>query len=430
MSFAFGNGRFEAATDPDYVVSKRFTLWKVTHLLRERIPHGFSQNNEYWLPAVDTRTKQPVLIHPRGYGFAWPEDIAFETNAKRIQSLSLPGTVPILHVGRGVVFAEPPTAVPRPKLPVKRAAKHALDAAAITARLHAEGIGRLAFGPSNLRLIDEQMHWLLPGIVELDLLDALQATPPRERKLVDSEARWRYDIDPIQSDLWQLYFFFFSLVEDDQTAVPSTITRLRNEGPKAAGIRDVAALASLFAAIAHIPQTSIDGLPVVRTLPRVYPDWDEVIADGEDLLKLKDHYADSIQLPLAVAYHQRASRSWARGDLDAALVDTDRAISHDAHAPYYTTKAILLNALNRSAEARAAIADAFEHFAKPKPHYSWDGKPQDNSKDMSRTHLMRGILSWHDGQLDEAKADLQRACELHPSLQAVQALEKLGQRRR
>ncbi|HRI65566.1 MAG TPA: hypothetical protein PK156_15060 [Polyangium sp.] len=434
MSFLFGNGRFEAANDPMGVVSERFGLWKVTFLWSDRVPHGFFANDEYWLPGVDTQTKQPVLIHPRGYGFAWAKDLAFEAIAKRVQSLSLPGTVPILHVGRGVVFAQPLPVRPRPVLQIEHAAQLALDAAIITARLHAEGVGRLGFGPSHLRLLDDngrwQMHWLIPGIFEIDLLDALQSMTAKERKREGRLASWKNDLGPVQSDVWRLCRFFFSLVDSKSMAESvSALVRLRDEGPDAAGIDNAASLARHFATIAGLSQATVESLPIVCTLPRVFPNWDEVIADGEELLAAEHHYDRSMRLPLGVAYHQRASRSWASGNLEAALGDVDMAISHDSHGRYHTTRAILLDAMNRRAEAQEAIAHAFDCFAKPEPEDRW-GEKEDNSQELSRAYFTRGILAWRDGRLDEADADLRQANKLHSSPQVVRAMEKLGSRRR
>jgi tetratricopeptide (TPR) repeat protein len=444
MSVSFSHERFEKWGDPELVVSERLTLWKFTRLWYKNINPRFSPKDDYWLLGIDQQTKQPVLIHPRGYAFAWKNDLAFETAARRVQELSLPGTVPVLHVGRGVVYAMPPPAPPRPTLPINAAAKYALDAAVITARLHAVGCGHFAFGPSNLRLIFKdgawQMHWLIPGIVELDLLEALEQLDPNHRESESRHPRWHYDLEPIQSDLWQLCFFFFSLfsyrsessplsqLEPTQATALATLLLIRDEGPEAVGIHDAASLAQLFATLAGLSAAVPESLPTVRTLPRLYPDWDEVIAEGEAMLKTEKHYSASIKLPLAAAYHQRASRSWSRGALEAALDDVNQAIRHDSYPVYHTTRAVVLDAANRRDEARKAIAAAFDSIAAMPPSNPFHIQYTFGPDEQSRAHLARGMIAWRDGRLDEAEADLRRADELQSSPLTTRALSKLARR--
>ena len=251
-----------------------------------------------WLSGIDRRAGQRVRIHPRGTLFTWVSDLAIEAAARHVQALASPLTVPVLHVGPGIVFANPPPTQPRPSLSLEAAATCALRACEVAARLHARGVGRLGFGPSHLRLIEEngdrQIRWLVPGVPDLDFVrGALELAGDRAKE--SQHPRWRYDFDPILHDLWQLSFFFFSLLapevqrggglDPDGREALGTLVRIRDEGPEGAGIRDAASMAGIFTKIAPLPATSGEALPVVRVLPRLYPDWDDVVADGEVLLK-------------------------------------------------------------------------------------------------------------------------------------------------
>lgn len=434
--------RFEVNGDPRDVVMARYTLWKWTRLWYERIAPGLTPKDEFWLAGVDRQTGARVKIYPRDHTPTWVKDLAFEAVARRVQALASPYTVPVLHVGPGVIFAEPPPVQPRPALPIERAAVCAFQACELTARLHAEGCGRLGFGPSHLRLVEEggdwQIRWLIPGIAELDLYEALELADDRGKE--SSHPRWDWKFDPIQHDLWQLAFFFFSLLaadaqrgeglDPDRAEALRTLARIRDEGPEAAGVRDAASMAGLFAVLAGSPATRAETLPVVRALPRLYPDWDEVIAEGEALLQSESRHLGYIRLPLAVAYHQRASRAWARGDLEAALGDVDRALALDDHAPYHTTRAVLLDASNRRAEARAALAAAFEADARPKS--TWNRGEEDEiieNVERARAHLTRGLIALRDGALEEAEADLRRAEALDATPLSARALAAVGRAR-
>jgi len=439
------DGRFEVSGDPHEVTTVRHVLWKRTRLAYQYIARGFSPKDDaYWLGGTDRQTGQRVYIHPRGFTYAWVHDLAIETVAQRVKALALRHTVPVLHVGPGIVYAAPPPAARRPSLPLEAAAACAQQACDVAARLHEQGCGRLSFGPSHLRLVQEsgdwQIRWLVPGEPELDLLEALEIADDRTAEVDHPRWRWPY-VAPIPYDLWQLAFFFFSLLapdartgrdlDADRREALRMLMRIRDEGPEAAGLHDAATMAGLFALLARSPTLSAKPLPVVRVFPRLYPDWDEVIVDGEALLKEIRLEAkqgsdldasEHIQLPLAAAYHQRASRSWARGDLEAALGDVDRALELDDHAPYHTTRAVLLDALGRRAEARAAISTAFEVDARPEE--TWSGGHEvdvDKNVERARAHLTRGIIALREGSVDLAEADVCKAEELHRTPLATRA---------
>ncbi|MFO0757816.1 MAG: hypothetical protein U0359_15075 [Byssovorax sp.] len=201
--------------------------------------------------------------------------------------------------------------------------------------------------------------------------------------------------------------------------------------------------------------------------------WDRIIHEGEARLPGATERA-FISLPLGVAYHQRASRSFAQGDLAAALRDVDRAIALDPLLlPHHTTRTVLLDGLGRRAEAygeidgflslvgareRVLIAvhdwerfhgtavqireaetearavakrvfpvfvavpagelDRFVRAVSLAPRDPWrpekqQSTPSREDRDLARARATRGILALREGLLDQAEGDLRRAMELH-----------------
>ncbi|MRG98622.1 hypothetical protein [Polyangium spumosum] len=403
--------------------------------------------DEFWLHGSDRQSGARVLVHPRSYPYTWTDDLATEAVARTVQSLALPYTVPVLHVGPGIVFAEPPPVRPWPSLGIEAAATCALQTCEVAAHLHARGCGPLLFGPSHLRLVEKdghwQIRWLVPGFEAVDMYEARAKDHERERahsRLLGSSAS-------IERDVGLIAGFFVSLLaavpppEEILDPAPReafrTLRRIREEGPEAAGVKDAASLAGIFAVLARVPSTRIQGFPVVRALPRVFPDWDIVITDGEELLKPGSLPRDDrgyVKLPLATAYHQRASRAWARGEHEAALADVERALELDDRAPYHTTRAVLLDTLHRRAEAIAAIAMAFTMDAEAKERGIWNNYERSgrgNAKDVerARAYLTRGLLVLRAGSLDEAEADVRRADELAPSALSKRALAAVARAR-
>jgi hypothetical protein len=440
------DGRFVVRGDLQKVVSARRALWKELILGRRNIKPGLLPTDGLWLHGSDRQSGARVLIHPRSYPHTWTDDLATEAVARTVQSLALPYTVPVLHVGPGIVFAEPPPARPWPSLGIEAAATCALQACEVVAHLRARGCGSMGFGPSHLRLVEKdghwQIRWLVPGFEAVDLYEALAKDHDRERGYPRSQG----SIGPIERDIWLIASFFFSLLAADhpagETLGPApreafrTLRRIREEGPVAAGIEDGASLAGIFAVLACVPSTRIEGFPVVRALSRVFPDWNVVIADGEEFLKSDPRHRneDHVKLPLATAYHQRASRAWARGEREAALADVDRALELDDHAPYHTTRAVLLDALNRRDEALAAIAMAFTMDAGAKERGFWTpdeqaAREKARNAERARAHLTRGLLALRAGSLDEAEADVRRADELAPSALSTRALAAVARAR-
>ena len=441
------NGRYELSGSPVEVAHARFGLWKITRFWHAKVSQGFSPKDEFWLSGIDRQTGERVLVHPRGDVYTWKHDLATEAAARRVQALALPQTVPILHVGPGIVFAMPPPVQPRPSLSIEAAAACAREVCEAAARLHERGCGRLSFGLSQLRLVEEngewRPRWIVPGVDDLDLLEELEVADDLD--VVLQLPRWSDPLDPIPRDLWHLVSFFFSLLAADTKTESAldparreallALSRIREEGPQAADVHDAATLDRILARLTNAPERAAP-LPVVRTLPRMFLDWDEVITDGEISLVETERdrspsWAGYIKLPLAAAYHQRASRSWARGEIEGALKDVDRAVALDGHAPYHTTRAVLLDTLGRRAEARAALAAAFEAHAHPTyrrwvPESEEATEEETRTKEKARAHLTRGMVSLREGSFEEAEADLRQAAALHETPLTTRALTALA----
>ncbi|MCY1070358.1 hypothetical protein OV090_36785 [Nannocystis sp. RBIL2] len=453
--------RFEVVTSGRSLKS----LWWEQHY-NDR-PYG---EDDLWTLAVDRRTgaRVRVLEPPDGPVWSWAADMWTESVAHHVIAAAMPHTVPILHVGPGVVFAEPPPAVPRPRLRPAQAAACALAACEVVARLHAIGCGGecgrtargfpahdlttpIGFGRHNLRMTQEsgewKIAWLVPGHLALaDLDDDPPASEPDAlaRDLQDRLAGSildeppgdlppKYDphCDPIARDLARLAGFYLSLAPParGQPAAVDAIRRLAAGEPV---VRDVAGLARLLVELgpAGAWDARLSALPVVDVLPPPVLDWDHVIAAGEarlpDLVPRQRPY---VVLPLAVAYHRRASLRAALAP-DDALRDVDRAVELDPIAPHHVTRAVLLDRLGRRDEARAAIAAAFAA-----PEYT--GAPTEDvdgfrlldapavvlgDRERARAHATRGTIALRDGDLALAEHDLRRAVDLEPTAAHLHAL--------
>jgi tetratricopeptide (TPR) repeat protein len=125
---------------------------------------------------------------------------------------------------------------------------------------------------------------------------------------------------------------------------------------------------------------------------------------------------DYIALPLAAAYHQRASKAWAKGDGIAALRDAERALELDRDwLPYETTRAVLLDTFGRGKEARRSLGRALtrmEASSQKRPGISQKRPP--SSSEFARAYATRGMIALRCGEPAKAARDLRRAMELHP----------------
>jgi tetratricopeptide (TPR) repeat protein len=205
--------------------------------------------------------------------------------------------------------------------------------------------------------------------------------------------------------------------------------------------------------------------PAGRSTPGAKLDWDAIILVHEAQLEATsatDEDRRFITLPLATAYHQRASRSSARGDALAGLGDIDRAIEIDPFfMPYRTTRAVLLDALGRLTDAYREI-DAVLVFLEANRQWhaailAWEkshiqgaemreGKalaradarrslPElanasddevdglfdfeirsdpPSPQELARAHATRGLVALRQGNHAQAELDLRRAMELSP----------------
>lgn len=462
-------GRFEVGGDQQEVAHKKAGIWR---LLRWGNAQKPVQEDDLWLHAVDRQSGAPVQIDPRGELPSWGSDVRTETIARQAMAMQLSSIVKVLHVGPGVVYAPPPPASPRPALPLAAAAECALEACEVVARLHAVGCGggdfeALYFGPRNLRVgkTADGWHiaWLVPGHAGLAQIDLFE----------DESLLLRQDkpMGGVERDVRRLVAFFFSLVSaepPEQTSAPkrggvmallravfqaapvpeagSEVGREGSDPERAAALRaleqvrrgearadpitDVASLAQLFlplVASSAAWAARVASLPRVGSLPRLSFDWDGIIADGEAQLAEGPRGAFRrpedrafLELPLAAAYHQRASRSFAQGDLPAALRDVERALVLDAFAPYRTTLAVVLDALGRTAEARREL-DAVLAEVEPAGPLAADRRvdawprARMSDEERGRIHATRGLIALREGALTEAKEHLGRALSLHPS---------------
>ncbi|MCY1008274.1 hypothetical protein OV079_22470 [Nannocystis pusilla] len=430
-------------------------------------PYG---EDDLWTLAVDRRTgaRVRVLEPPSGSFWLWTASMWAEAVARHVIATAVPHTLPILHVGDGVVFAEPPPAVPRPRLQPAQAAACALAACEVVARLHAIGCGGeygraadgrpaydlptpLDFGWHNLRMTREsgewKIAWLVPGHLALaDLDDTPQDADPDalardlqdrlDGSLLDepqSELPPKHDPhrDPIARDLARLAGFYLSLAPParGQPAAVDAVRRLAAGEPV---VRDVAGLARLLVELGPAGDwdARLAALPIACALPPPVLDWDRVIAAGEarlpDLVPRQRPY---VVLPLAVAYHRRASLRAALAP-DDALRDVDRAVELDPVAPHHVTRAVLLDRLGRRDEARAAIAAAFAA-----PEYTGASTVDDDGfglldapvvvvgdRERARAHATRGTIALRDGDLALAEHDLRRAVDLDPDTAHLHAL--------
>jgi tetratricopeptide (TPR) repeat protein len=327
------------------------------------------------LRGVDRETGAAVLIEPRDSEHQWLQDLLREAIAHRTGTLRSPHVVPVLHVGPGVdyfrdrvddgrgtitkerhtgsgiVRAEPPPGLPRGAFTVAEAASLTVQACTAAAALHAVGVGGLFFGPSNLRITGGpgayRVAWLVPGVAELEMVERSWRVEQRQGSSPPTQGARH----PVRDTVRDAVDFFRSLLAEG-VPIPAPINA-RSEC-----CADMAALARLLlplAAPSPALEAAVEGMPSIQELPTLPLEWDAIIAEGEALLLAARYHREYIELPLAAAYHQRASRTAARGAPVAALKDAERAVELDPILPYATTRAVLLDRLERHDEAREVL---------------------------------------------------------------------------
>jgi tetratricopeptide (TPR) repeat protein len=501
-------GRFEVRGDEEELRwEQKRTGWNLSFLADDAEPAREESAEKPWLlPGIDRQTGAAVGIMPLSAPWL-PDALRTVTVARRVMELGLPSTIEILHADRGVVFADPPL-VPqeRPILPLEAAARCALEACEVVARLHAAGAaareGGLYFGPGHLHLVQSgewHIRWLVPGPATMrDILKPADYFTALER------------LGPIRLDVFRLAAFFFSLcpasgargagarLDSARAAALEGLTRsCREPGDELpANVASLARQILLLATPSEEMAARIAALPEVFTLPRLPLDCEQIIAGCEEqLAALPDvsilrplsldpnvwidedkaspeassarNRREHLTLALAAAYHQRASRLWAARDFTGALRDVERAIELDPVLPYHTTRAVLLDALGRRADAYReidtalmtflAIADALRRItaaAKSGVSTHWKNTPVRveterltrmlgdvprlrveellwrahtresplTDPEMARAHATRGMIAFRAGSLEQARDDLRRAMDLHESAFHAHAL--------
>jgi tetratricopeptide (TPR) repeat protein len=423
--------RFKLRGDPGAAVKLRYGLWKRSwHSTGSTLP----AEDELWLRVVERESGAVGRLCPRGERYWWAKEVAREALARRVLVAKIPWTVPLMHVGPGIVHAEPPPVIERPTLSLGAAAECALMACEVVVRtraLRCNGDGDCVyFGPRNLRVIEAdgrwRIAWLVPGIAELAVLDRLAARAKQQGK--DHSAA---DTTPAG----EVRDLFFSLLPAAaRGARPELRALAARHGD---GRDDVVSLAASFLALLDTPGEWTDRVAELAAIaggPPAEQDWDFIITEG----KAESSDDPYITFPLAAAYHQRACRSAARGDLVAALHDVDHALAIDPFVAYRLSRAALLERLEQGAVARFELAAAFADpaLARPpatggRPSYvtsleyvdgEWVHTTSVRADVHARAHAIRGMFRCHDGDLDGAAEDLRRALELHETAEVAHAL--------
>lgn len=418
-----------------------------------------------WVRGIDNETGEAVLCRPP-FTADRTRTSMLEGLARDVQALALEWVVPIIKVGPGVVVAEPPPESPRPVFTPAAAAALALQACEVVAHMHTLGAGA-AF--ADLRLTERdgawRVAWLIPtvsGLPEIYRLDppTVVIRPNKPLPLPDittSEVGHLFSDDETERDTVvltetpfvaraqrHLVEFYASLLAPD-AALPPTLQAIRTG---TSWCSSVAALAREFLSIVADPDAWtawVDALPVVHTVPERPRDWDAIVADQEAALAaisppsnpdpevaahgehLTEYARGRVAVVLAGAYHQRALRSLEQGDASAALADVERALRVDRCIGYEATRAVLLDRLGHTAEARAAIAEAVARSTSldllSRSHESFHDHAQSMThRDLARVLATAGLFALHDGDLAEATRSLQRSLELHATAEAAHAL--------
>lgn len=428
--------RFELMDDEEEVIEYR--RW-----LPQWIRQGNVDEQRLWVRAMDRETGRSVVYSPP-IPDAREVSSTIEQVAREVMALRLESVIPVLHVGPGIVYAEPWPVAPRPALGLAEAAACAATACEVVAHLQAIGDVELSFSPRHLRLAPHdggfRVSWLIPVVPALARLDAsARDNASTQNPLTDRDIEMLFGDEapePLSRSVTvsiaiqrNLVAFFFSLLGPD-AAQP--------EGPLGASLRqihdgtgwvaDITALMRLFVGSVAAPETwtpRIAALPTLRAAPRRPRDWDAKITDLE--LAIAEWRAPVTALQLACAYHQRASRSFAAGDAHAALADVDRALVLDHSIGYQTTRAVLLDHIGQRTAARAEAADACMRAAALRLDSGsvaafMDADDLVSHADYARALATAGLFAAHDGDLAAAERDLRRSLALQPTAAAAHAL--------
>lgn len=401
-------GRYESRDSVDHVLGARDIVFKQLLIWQEQPDEG-----ALWLEGIDRETQQPVLISPRSrHPWEWSGELVSEAAARAVAAMRSPWIVPLLHVGPGIVYAVPPPSRPYPTLPLRDAARCAVQACEVLAGLHALGVCP-SFGTRSLRLTQDadgwRIAWLVPSLDALVLIDRVH-----ERLAGTEDDEVEEHLAPgmfVRRDVQQVVRFLTALLGGTQVDIPACAS--------------AAELARILAPWTESPDVAaaIDAWPVVTQPRRRAIDWDAVIAESE--AHARNEYID---LALASAYHQRACRSFAAGDRDAALADVERALARDPAIDYRTTRAVILDRLARRKEARREVKATLAAAAKHEPvRRDKDGviigrNPPLDPAQHARAHATAGLFAMHDGDVAAAQHALRAAVALHPAAASCHAL--------
>ncbi|MCY1054403.1 hypothetical protein [Nannocystis sp. SCPEA4] len=423
--------RFAVERDPEEAAQQQYaTELQLGHFGENPVPE-----EKLWLRGVEIATNTKVVIEVRRLPYGWTGWVERELLAREVMALRSPYIVPVLHAGPGIVYAEPRRVRPRPHLFAAEAAACALQACEVAAQMHALGHGYLCFGPRHLRVIESEggwrIAWRLPGRWALEALDrqAVIAKETREEKKKRRMAQ-ATKVSPIAAALRAVVEFFAELLAPNDPAREGELERIGRGAPACA---DMVALARLFLPLVADPErwaARIEAMPVVRKLPKRERDWDAIIRDGEATLLLIGN-SGFVTLPLACAYHQRACRWAAAGELESALADLERALALDPLILYAATRAVLRDRLGQRAAARAELMAALgrtreamknngvvrnqEGVIVGTEHRVYPGE-------LAHALEVAGLLALHDGEPAAAVGVLQEAFELDRTAARAHAL--------
>lgn len=428
--------RFELLSDPEVVAQNQQYLWKQLWGGGKELPVA---EDELWVRAVDRVTGEAVRFVPRSDRMFWGDDLRREAAARVVMQLGLAGVVPVLHAGPGVVYAEAPEAG-WPRLSSTDAAACTISACEAAELLLAAGVDReLHVGPGLLRVLGGgEVAWVVPGVTSLAAVEAHSpgfdhaGREAHERMVAGAfgarPRTWDWRDDAVARVVWELAGMFFTLageqalVADERLAALAQVYLGKDSG------LCVAELAALLVPLTAAPELwaeRVDKLPHVRVPPRLVMDWDRIVADGEALMAAPagDTYSarhpQYVTIPLAEAYHQRACVAVNCGEYDSALIEATKAVEWDPTVGHRTTRAVILDALGRLAEARAEIDAAFATppLVESDDWYHGPLAPEEEA----RVHSVRGTIALREGTLAQAEVDLRRAWELEPTVARISA---------
>lgn len=376
---------------------------------------------------IDVESGAPVLVYPLQSKWAVGKLLAQEKNettARLASTLDSPWLLPVLLSTPRVVFAVPPPATrPAAPLSLPEAVECLLQLCDVLSRAHAAGIVGVGADIHDVRVHSENGAWRITVV--------LPHLPPRGRS---SHADLPpYTLTPVRRDLWTAVSFFLHLLaghapeandrfRDPEPPLPpfgddaahALLSALLSDQETIPGIPDVASLAERMRPLARVPsdwQSRVAAMPRVTSVSTPH-DWDRLIELGEaERLTCEDTRLAYVTYPLAAAYHQRALVARARGDLDAAVRDLDKAVSVDTCARYYVTRGVVRAARGdhegalSDYEVAVVAADAKE----PTDGVSeWAWQPP-HPLERARARYARGVARYSKGDLPGACDDLQSA---------------------